>query len=156
METIHFLGKAVFNKISWQEYCAYLKQHNHFLDQRSYTKPYTNFLSEYQSTIVAPQFEFYGITQNGTIKGVTGIQEFEHALLPSHSIRYRVLRIDADQQGNNLGRRLLDFAVQHWPTKQYLFGYVRLSHVGWASHQGFKKIEKLISDSDHCFMGKHI
>lgn len=156
MDTIHFLGKAVFDKISWQEYCAYLKQHNHFLNQRSYTKPYTNFLGEYKSTVVAPRFEFYGLIQNGTIKGVTGIQEFGHALIPDHSIRYRVLRIDRDQQGKNLGRQLLDFAVQHWPAKQYLFGYVRHSHVDWASQQGFVPMLDLIADGDHTFMGKSI
>lgn len=156
MANMHFQDKAVFKKITWAEYCAYLRQHDHFLEQKSYDKPYTNYLSVYESTITHPSYNFYGIVIDNVVKGVTGIQEFEHQLIPDNSIRYRVLRIDRDQQGKNFGKQLLDFAVSHWPDKQYLFGYIRLSHVGWATHQGFQKIENLTADNNHCFMGKYI
>ena len=146
----------MFEQITWTQYCEYLKQHDHFLEAKSYTKPYTNFLNCYASTIQNPQYSFYGIVKDDVVMGVTGIQEFAHARMPNNCIRYRVLRIDEHLQGKNLGIQLLNFAVSHWQHKEYLFGYIRNSHQGWATHQGFAAMENLQADDNHRFMGKYI
>ena len=54
------------------------------------------------------------------------------------------------------GIQLLNFAVSHWQHKEYLFGYIRNSHQGWATHQGFAAMENLQADDNHRFMGKYI
>ena len=146
----------LFKKISYKEYNTYLKKHNHFLDEHSYHNPYTNCLNEYYSTIKNPLYGFYGIVKNNNIVGVTGIQEFEHQLLPSSSIRYRVLRVDEELRGNNLGISLLNFATQQWPGKKYLFGYIRTTHTDWSAKQGFVNIDGMVGDHNHTFRGKHL
>ncbi len=156
MVTHRIGGKVMFKQISYEEYNTYLRKHNHFLDEFSYHKPYTNWLNNYQSTIENPLYGFYGIVENNNIVGVTGIQEFEHQLLPSNSIRYRVLRIDEELRGNNVGITLLDFAAQHWPEKKYLFGYARDIHTAWSVKQAFDNINGMVGDHNHNFMGKSI
>jgi hypothetical protein len=144
---------VVFEQISWEDYILYIVEHNHF--NISTKNQYVKTLGPYKSTTINPKYKFYGIIDNNDIVGVTSLQEFDHHLLPKNSLRYRVLRINKEYRGQNLGWDFLKNCFSEWLDKEFIFGYIAYYHIQWALKHHFKILDNPTKDC-HTLMGRYL
>lgn len=146
---VRTLLKNDIKEIVWETYIDYLNLHNHFNDSHT-RSPYCSTLGPYKSTSINPKYKFYGLFDKKNLIGVTSLQEFDHRVIPQNSIRYRVLRINKEYRGRDLGWHFLSKCLSYW-NKIFIFGYIAKHHIPWAKKHNFKRLDNP-TDDGHVLM----
>ena len=124
----------IVKRISFDYIKEYWIEVDHFKDPNKKIVEVIKTLGNHVTPFSDPRRISYGLFDNNYMIGATHLVQWTEDL-----VRYRTLNIRKEYRGNDLGWHLLSEAwTMDWIGYKTLYGYIRDTHVPWATKHGFQ------------------